>query len=167
MVFFEDKEDLSILYNDNLEIFSEVKKVFNEPKFKEYCYNKTNDNFYLFQFLYLDLFKDPSLLKENGILLEDIFKEYDIIRDKIIDGIDQTYLSGENYIIIDIEKTTCKSDLYYNSKICEKDNFMVFIYPLINKFKYLNKDHIESEYFIELELYYSMTFVDSNYNFFP
>ena len=120
----------------------------------------------MFQFLYLDLFKNPSLLKENGILLEDIFKEYDIIRDKIIDGIDQTYLSGENYIIIDIEKTTCKSDLYYNSKICEKDNFMVFIYPLINKFKYLNKDYIESEYFIELELYYSMTFVDSNYNYF-
>ena len=66
---------------------------------------------------------------------------------------------------MDIEKTICKSDLYYNSKRCKKDNFLVFIFPLINDFPFLNKDYIESGYYISLELYYTMTIIDNNYDY--
>ena len=66
---------------------------------------------------------------------------------------------------MDIEKTICKSDLYYNSKRCKKDNFLVFIFPLINDFPFLNKDYIETGYYISLELYYTMTIIDNNYDY--
>ena len=164
--FFQFDIDLAVLYNDNFEQFSEIKKVYNDPKYKEYYFNKYNDYFYLFQFLYLDLFKEPSLLKEHNISLEDIFEEYKIIRDKINEGINMYYDIEENYFVIEVEKTICKSDIYNNGKKCIKDNIILVVIPLSNIFTFVDKNYIDDDFSIYFELYYSMTIIYSNYNYF-
>ena len=97
--YSQSDDDLIIFYIDNYQIFSEIKKVYNSPKFEKYYYNETTtNNFYLFQYLYLDLFKEPSLLKEHNISLNDIFQEYKIIKDKIYKALYENY-DYYNYIV--------------------------------------------------------------------
>ena len=159
LFFFQLGDDLAVMFNNNFEIFSEIKKVYNETKFKEYYYNENNNFFYLFQFLYLDLFKESSLLIEHNISLDDIFQEYKVIKNKINDGIDALYNSLEDYCVLDVEKTICKSDIYYNAKKCLKDNIMLIVYPLINYYNIVDVNYIEYHLFVNIDLYYSMTII--------
>ena len=165
--FFDLNEDLAILYNDNYQLFSDIKTVYNSPKFEKYFYNKTKVNyFYLFQFLYLDLFKDPSLLKENNISLNDIFQEYKIIKDKINERL-YIIFGSEDYSVLEVEKTTCKSDIYYNGKKCIKDSILIILYSLVNDYNILNENY--NEYygnFLSYGIYYSMTIIDNDYEYF-
>ena len=114
------------------------------------------------------MFKEPSLLSEHNISLNDIFEEYKVIRDKISEILDEIY-DFEDKIIIEVEKTSCKSDIYYNGKKCIKDNIMIIIYPLVNNFNLMNENFIEynNDYdFISYELYFSMTIIDNDNNYF-
>ena len=162
LFFFQLGDDLAVMFNNNFEIFSEIKKVYNETKFKEYYYNENNNFFYLFQFLYLDLFKEPSLLIEHNISFDDIFQEYKVIKNKINEGIDALYNSPEDFCVLDVEKTICKSDIYYNAKKCLKDNIMLIVYPLINYYNIVDVNYIEYDLFVNIDLYYSMTIIDND-----
>ena len=71
--FFQLDGDLPILFSDDIEMIPQIKKVFNDPKFEKYYVNEYTNDLFLFQLLYLDLFKEPSLLEENNITLDDIF----------------------------------------------------------------------------------------------
>ena len=162
LFFFKEEDELAVMFNNNFELFSEIKNVYNDPKFKEYYFNEYNDYFYLFQFLYLDLFKEPSLLIKHNISLDDIFQEYKVIKDKINEGIESLYITFDDYIVLDVEKTICKSDIYYNGKKCLKDNIMLIIYPLENYFNILDDNYVEYDYPVGISLYYSMTIIDTN-----
>ena len=64
--FFSIHEnDILILYNDQIELYSEIKMVFTEQQFETYSLidvdNDKNVFFSLFNYLYLDLFKEPSI----------------------------------------------------------------------------------------------------------
>ena len=182
--FFESKEafhflyftcledDIIIIYNDNSELFSEIRKVFNDPRFKKYYYNYENKEeikyFYFFQFLYLDLFKEPYLLKDNNITLDDLFKEYEIIKKTTLEELDYNlYILQADHFTLNFEKTTCKSDIYYNNKTCFKDNFLIIIYPFLNEHNVLDGNYIENpEVISDFGLFYSMTILDNNFNYF-
>ena len=63
---------------------------------------------------------------------------------------------------MDVEKTICKSDIYYNGKKCLKDNIMLIIYPLENYFNIVDDNYVEYDYPVGIALYYSMTIIDTN-----
>ena len=162
--------EIVTIYFDNKEMYSRAKKVFNNSKFKEYAliddYNKPLKYFLLFHFIYLELFEQPELLKKYNISLDDIISEYNILQNKIFDQLKNLQNSGNDHISLDIEKTTCKSDIYNNGKKCLKDNFLLIVYPLNTNF------HLINEYFIEhpnktfhQNLFYSMSIISNNYNY--
>ena len=162
------EDDLFLLNNGNTELFSDIQNVFNDSKFGKYSLiNGYNNYFSLFHYLYLDLFKEFSLSKKNDISLDIIFQEYEEIKNKIFENLMDLFMSGEEYSVTDIEKTTCKSDIYNNGKKCNKDNFMVIVYLFANNYSLID------EYFVDIqnktirqELFYSMTIIDHNYSYF-
>ena len=164
--FFQQQGDLTILFSDDIHLFPQIKKVFNDKKFEKYYHNEYSKDYFLFQLLYLDLFKEPSLLEENNITLDYIFEEYNIIIDKVNVGIDTIFYTDDKYFVVDAEKTICKSDLYHNGKKCIKDNILIIVYPLSNDFNYIRDNFIDDIDLIGLQLYYSMTIIDNNYEYF-
>ena len=166
-------EDIAILFSDRFEIFSEIRKVFNNSIYQKYYYKYEYEEediqyFYFFQILYLDLFKEPSLLKNNNITLNDIFQEYDIIKNKIMQEMDNyNKIINGDYFYFNIEKTTCKSDIYYNNKKCLKDNFLIVIHPFNNDFNVMDENYIEyPDEKINHDIFFSMTILDNNYDYF-
>ena len=165
-------DDIILIYNDRLELFSETRKVFNGPKYKKYYYKYDNNEgykcFYFFQFLYLELFKEPFLLKNNNITLEYIFEEYEIIRNKLVNDLYYNRdISEDKYFTLNIEKTTYKSDIYYNKKKCLKDNFLIVVYPFYNDYNIMDSSYIENpNKQVKHDLFYSMIILDNNYDYF-
>ena len=171
----EKEQDILLLYNDRFELFSEIRKVFNDPIYQKYYYNNENKEerkyFYFFQFLYLDLFKEPNLLKDNNISLDDIFKEYEIINNKILEELDNHKNNKNNskdeYFSLNFEKTICKSELYYNKKRCLKDNFLIVVYPFYNDYNAMDENYIEiSNKKVKHDLFFSMIILDNNHDYF-
>ena len=103
---------MKMIYNDKRDVYSEIKKVFSEKKFEAYSLidedNDKNGFYSLFNYLYLDLFKEPSLLKQYNISLNDIFQEYEIIKEKIFEEINKLLFEEDEYVIISIEKQHAK-----------------------------------------------------------
>ena len=165
-------EDIIIIYNDRLELFSDIRKVFNDPKYKKYYYKHENNEeiiyFYFFQYLYLELFKEPSLLKNNNITLDYIFEEYEVIRNKIIQELYYNLdVSKADYFTLNFNKTTCKSDIYFNKKKCLKDNFFAVVYPFYNNYNIMDANYIENpKKQIKHDLFHSMIILDNNYDYF-
>ena len=164
--FFQLDGDLPILFSDDIEMIPQIKKVFNEPKFEKYYVNEYTNDLFLFQLLYLDLFKEPSLLEENNITLDDIFEEYYIITNKVNEGIEAIYYTDDKYFVVEAEKTICKSNIYHNGKKCTKDNILIIVYPLSNQFNFMGENFYDSDFAIIFQLYYSMTIIDNNYEYF-
>ena len=143
--FTPESNNIIALYNDKTDLYEPIKKLFNNSKFGNYSLNhkKTFNYFHFFHFLYFDLFQNPSLLKENNINYEDIIKEYEVIKDKILEVIKNPNNSIDGNYNLEVEKTTCKSDLYYNGKICLKDSFLMVISPIYGDFNYINENYID------------------------
>ena len=170
ILFIDNEGDKIPIYTDHTEIFEEIKKVFTNSKFKKYSlnsdYHRYFDHFDFFQFLYIDLFKEPSLLEKYEISLDDIFDEYNIIEKKILDEVNKFNITGDDYITLDIQKTTCNSDIYYNGQKCSKDNFMLIIHPLKSNFHPINNFFIdETDIQINQILFYSMSIISNNYKY--
>ena len=79
--------EVSIYYIDRNEIFEQIRAIFNNTKFGIYSLgendHRLNKYYNLFQILYLEIFKEPELLKENNLTIDYIIEEYEIIQDKI------------------------------------------------------------------------------------
>ena len=167
--FFIDStynNDIIGLYNDKKERYEKIKSVFNDNKFKEFnispnTHNGISNNylytFSLFHFLYIDIFKDSNSYGNLKASIDEIIEEYYEIRDKILKELSSLNNKGsyggtgtgienaiqDEYKVIEIEKTFCKSDIYYNNMTCLKDTFLLIIYPLYGNFSLIN------EYFME------------------
>ena len=170
VLFMDNENDTIPIYTDHTEIFDEIKDVFNNSKFKKYSLNSSYhayfNHFDFFQFFYIDLFKDASLLDKYQISLEDILNEYLIIEKKILDEKNKFNITNDEYITLDIQKTTCNSDIYYNGKKCSKDNFMLIIHPLKSMFYSINDFFIdETDKQIDQILFYSMSIISNNYKY--
>ena len=172
LFFTEIANDIIILFNDRYEIFSEIRKVFNDPIYQKYYYKFENENeynyFYFFQFLYLDLFKDLNIMKNHNITLDDIFQEYEIIKNRILDDLEYNEeYSEDEYFSLNIKKTICKRDIYYNYTKCFKDNFLIVVYPFYNDYNVMDENYIENpNKKVHHDLFYSMTILDNNYDYF-
>ena len=147
VLFFENENDKIPIYTDRIEIFDEIRKVFNDSKFQKFSLNSDYHlyfkHFDFFQFFYIDLFKEPSLFDKYNISLDELFDEFKIIETKILDSLDNFNITRDEYITLDIQKTTCKNDIYYNGEKCLKDDFMIIIHPLKSYF------HLINEFFID------------------
>ena len=163
--------EVSIYYSDRNEIIEQIRAIFNNTKFGIYSLgendHRLNKYYNLFQILYLEIFKEPELLKENNLTIDYIIEEYEIIQDKIFgDLIEFINYDNQDHFTIDFQKTTCKSDLYYNGKKCIKDNYLLIAYKLNSNFNYINK------YFIDVPnktliqpIFFSMSIINNNPNY--
>ena len=170
ILFFENENDKIPIYTDRIEIFDEIRKVFNDSKFKKFSLNSDYHlyfkHFDFFQFFYIDLFKEPSLFDKYNISLDELFDEFKIIETKILDSLDNFNITRDEYITLDIQKTTCKTDIYYNGEKCLKDDFMIIIHPLKSYFHLINEFFIdESNIKIQQILFYSMSVISDNYKY--
>ena len=166
--FTPESNNIIALYNDKTDLYEPIKKLFNNSKFGNYSLNheKKINYFYFFHFLYFDLFQNPSLLKENNINYEDIIKEYEVIKDKILEVIKNPNNSIDGNYNLEVEKTTCKSDLYYNGQICLKDSFLMVISPIYGDFNYINENYIDvPNKTIDQILFYSLSIIANNYKY--
>ena len=162
--------EIAVIYVDNIEMYSRAKKVFNDSKFKEFSisddYNRPLKYFLLFHFLYLELFEQPELLKKNNISLDDIINEYYIIQNDIFSKLKFLQNSTDQYFSLDIEKTTCKSDIYNNGKKCLKDNYLLIFHPLNTNFPLINEFYIDHpNKTFQQTLFYSVSIISNNYNY--
>ena len=170
VLFFENENDKIPIYTDRIEIFDEIRKVFNDSKFQKFSLNSDYHlyfkHFDFFQFFYIDLFKEPSLFDKYNISLAELFDEFKIIETKILDSLDNFNITRDEYITLDIQKTTCKTDIYYNGEKCLKDDFMIIIHPLKSYFHLINEFFIdESNIKIQQILFYSMSVISDNYKY--
>ena len=163
--------EVSIFYSDKNEMYEQIRKIFNDTKFGIYSLGENdfrfNQYYNLFQFLYLEIFKEPELLKDNNLTIDYIIEEYEIIQNKIFDEMfDFMEDDNQDHFIIDIQKTTCKSDLYYNGKKCIKDNFLLIAYKLNSKFNYINEFFIDDpdKSFLQ-PIFFSMSIINNNPNY--
>ena len=164
-IFFSNDTTFIPIYTNKNGVYEDIKKIFNDTKFGNYSLNVLK-RFSFFHFLYLDLFKDSSLLKKNEIKMEDILYEFDITTKKIFEGINSFRNTKNDYFTLEIEKTGCKSDIYYNSKKCGKDSVLLIIYPLRIDFNGINSDYIDDpNVTLNQTLFYSMAFIDNNYKY--
>ena len=152
--FFIDpnyNNDIIGLYTDKKDRYEQIKTVFNDNKFKDFNINPNSQNrnnffysFSLFHFLYVDIFNDSNSYSNLEISIDEIIEEYYEIKDKIVNELSSLNHNGnsggtgagtefaieDDYKVIEIEKTCCRSDIYYNNMTCLKDTFLFIIFPL-------------------------------------
>ena len=165
-------EEIITLFTDKEIMYAQVKSIFNDTKFGEYSLDGSENfvsyKYYnLFQFLYLEILNESSLLKENGITIDYLIDEYENIKSKIFEKVFEFIEDEESqHFVIDIQKTTCKSDLYYNRKKCLKDNFLVIVYKINSNFHIINELYIEHPDKTTMEtIFFSMSIINNNYDY--
>ena len=176
------ESDIVPIYNDKKERYELIKTVFNDEKFKKFQILENSDyNAYsLFHFLYIDIFKDRNIYKYLKCSIDDILKEYEEIKNKILyqltilnknktnsksggSGSGISFGIDTDYKVIDIEKTNCRSSIYSNSMKCIKDTFLLIIYPLYGNFSLINENFLEDQrYPIDLPLFYCLSIISNN-----
>ena len=144
--------------------YEEVKKIFNDTKFGEYSINVMK-RFSFFHFLYVDLFRDPSLLESKGISLEDIFEEFEITKNKILVEVERYFNETPEYFSLEIEKTICNDEIHNNGKKCLKDIILLVVYPLNINFNLINQFYIDTNRSQNQTLFFSMSIINNNYNY--
>ena len=166
-IYFAIYDDIIIpMISDDNEMYDEIKKFFNNSKFKDYNINSEFTHFQLFHFFYLDVLKETEALKQSDISLNEIFNEYKGIYSKIMENTKIFNYSEKEYFEINIQKTTCSSDIYYNSKTCTKDNFMILVYPLSIDFYVMNENYIEDKILLSNQnIFYLMSIISNNYDY--
>ena len=181
IVDFEYFKDIMPIYNDKKDRYDQIKTVFNDSKFKKYQIQPDLNlnsfaSFSLFHFLYVDIFKDPDSFNNLKISIDDIIKEYEEIKNKILKELSKllkndtkglgggmTFGIDSEYEVLDIEKTVCKSDIYKNNMTCLKDNFLFIIYPLYGNFSLINEYFLEDQTnAIDMPLFYELSIISNN-----
>ena len=172
---FEEKEGFSAmfiidiegyirpLYSDKKRIFDDIKTILNhKEKYQKYpLYNKTYNLFY---FLYNDLLTQPDLLDKYNISLDNIYKEYQIIHNTTLNYMNN-FDNKSKYKYFEVEKTSCKSDIYYNGKKCNKDNFLIVLQALKFESFYVNKNFVDVRLQSNsntMPIIYSMCIINNN-----
>ena len=188
--FFIDpnyNNDIIGLYTDKKDRYEQIKTVFNDNKFKDFNINPNSQNrnnffysFSLFHFLYVDIFNDSNSYSNLEISIDEIIEEYYEIKDKIVNELSSLNHNGnsggtgagtefaieDDYKVIEIEKTCCRSDIYYNNMTCLKDTFLFIIFPLYGNFSLINEYFMEDYRFpVDLPLFYSLAIINTNDNY--
>ena len=163
--YFENKEKLKIgvfakysvnnillpVFYSDTEAYELIKKVFSHEKFGKYQINPKNSiqTFSLFHFLYLDIFANESCYTQKEASLDIIFREYDDIyleyvnRTNDINNVINAINSNSSLKYFEIEKTTCKKNLYNENVTVSKDINLIILSPLTCKFGFLDENFFE------------------------
>ena len=170
-IVFLNNGEIEPIYHKDSEFYNSIKNIFNNDKYGNY---KFNSKIRLFHLLYYRLFlKYPILNLTNGFL-EEIIKEYNIIKSLLIDKINEIeesycdiYNRNEKHnISIDVTKTNCYKNPNDHEIKCQKDLFKIVIYAFLIGTRQLDPSH-----YVEVEgasniypIFYSISIIDSNPN---
>ena len=168
-IFFHywQKEFIPV-YSNKKGAYEEIKEIFIDPKYKDYSLTSGSQlsKYKLFHFLYFDLFKESSLLKKYNISVDDILKEFDVIKNKLIVEIENFQNTEKEYFALDIEKTTCQSNIYYSGKKCLKDSVLLVIFPLVSDYNLINEHFVDDpDLILNQTFFYSMSIISNNYEY--
>ena len=177
-------KDIIPMFNAKTDRYEEIKLVFDDEKFKNYSINSTKrpfSHFSLFHFLYIDIFKDQNIYNKLTITVDQIIEEYQEIMKKILTQLsllkkknrnnnnkrrlenEERFEIEEEYKVLDIEKTVCRSNIYNNNMTCLKDSFLYIIYPIYSDSFLINENFIEDQrYPKDTPFLYTLSIINNN-----
>jgi len=166
---FSFLNDLYPIFFSNKETYELIKEIYTDEKFGKYKINSeipTQSFFYLFHFLYLDIFANESCYTQN-VSIDNIMEEYKSINLEFLNKI-QNLNSTSNPSSLEyfeIEKTGCQRNLFDENVTIDKDKYLIVISPI--KFKYGLLDEIFLEIpdtIINDTVLYSFAIISTNPN---
>ena len=180
---FENKEKIKIgvftkfsfsniifpIFFSNKEAYDIIKEIYTDEKFGKYKINSENPShsfFYLFHFLYLDIFANESCYTKN-VSIDEIMEEFENINLEFLNKIKKlnSTLNPSSLEYFEIEKTGCQRNLFDENVTIDKDKYLIVISPI--KFKYGLLDEIFLEIpdtIITDTVLYSFAIISTNPN---
>ena len=165
--------ELMPVFYSNRESYELIKSIYLDPKFGPYQINPNNtiSSFTLFHFLYLDIFANESCYIQNSASLDSILEEYKGIyiefenRTKDIKDANNKFVFDFNSTLksFEIEKTSCKRNLYNENVTVSKDKYLIILVPLTCRFGLLEDNFFElRESFVNYPVLYTFSIIAIN-----
>ena len=171
-IVFLNNSEIEPIYHKNSDYYNSIQETFNNEKYGKY---KFYSEIKLFHILYYRLFSKYPNLNITNEFLEEINIEYNLIKEKLIEKIneiEESYCDDINnitqihHISFDVIKTNCYK-MPNNHKInCKKDTVKIVVYAFL-----LETRHLDKNYFIDIEgtnivypIFYSISIIESNPN---
>ena len=144
-----NNSEIQPIYHENSDYYRTMKETFNGDKYDKYNFSS---RIKLFHILYYRLFSKYPNLNFTKEFFEDIKNEYQIIKQEVLDKINN------------IEESYCNNN---NEEIeCQKDTSKIIIYPfLIETMQLDNLYNLDIEgTSIKYPIFYSISIIESNKN---
>ena len=172
-IVYLNKSEIEPIYQENSYFYQAIKSTFNNSYFRKYQFD---DKIKLFHLIYNRLFSNFNFSNFDDEFLDGIFEEYSVIKQTILNKIQEIEESYCKYYSdleeqqtntsFEIIKTECYKNVDSHKVRCRKDNAIVIIYAFSLEFKKL-----DPKYFIEVEeenyiypFFYSLSIIESNPN---
>ena len=170
-IVFLNNGEIEPLYHEESEYYKSIKETFNDDKYGEY---KFESRIRLFHILYFKLFSKYSNYTFTNDFYEEILKEYYVIKQLIIDKIneiEESYCDTSNKsekqdISIDVTKTNCYKNINTHEIKCQKDLSQIVLYAFL-----LETRQLDPAYYIDIEgtnniypIFYSISIIETNPN---
>ena len=179
---FENKEKIKIgvfykfpflseifpIFFSNKETYELIKEIYSDDKFEKFKINSQINSqsfFYLFHFLYLDIFANESCYTQNSISIDDIMEEYENINSEIINKIKNLNSTSNPSSLeyFEIEKTGCQLNLFDENVTIDKDKYLIVISPIRYKYGLLDEIFLEiPDTIIKKTILYSFAIISTN-----
>ena len=170
-IVYLNNSEIEPIYQENSYFFQEIKNRFNDSYFRKYQFE---EKIKLFHLLYNRLFSKFNVSNFNDEFLDGLIEEYTVIKDMILDKIqeiEESYCKffsdieeQQTNTSFEITKTECYKNADNHKVRCRKDNAIVIIYAFSLEFKKL-----DPQYYIEVEgenyvypVFYSLSIIESN-----
>ena len=170
-IVFLNKSEIEPIYLKNSDYYNLMKKTFQSEKFGKYQFS---DKIRLFHIIYYSLFSKYENYNDFDNFYEEILKEYKIIKEELVNKIneleesfcDNRISDRKQHISFVATKTNCYNDPNNHEMKCQKDSSLFVIYVFLMETRQLDK-----QYYIDIEgttlvypIFYSITIIESNQN---
>ena len=172
-IVYLNKSEIEPIYQENSYFYQAIKSTFNNSYFRKYQFE---DKIKLFHLIYNRLFSNFNVSNFNDEFLDGILEEYSVIKQIILNKIQEIEESYCKYFSdleeqqtntsFEIIKTDCYKNVDSHKVRCRKDSAVVIIYAFSLEFKKLDPKYyieIEGEYYI-YPIFYSLSIIESNPN---
>ena len=164
-----ENHELMPVYYSNTESYEIIRKSYNDEKFGKHQITNKTFSFTLFHFLYLDIFANESCYKKKEVSLDLLYEEYEKIYNgffnetKDLKEKENRFNMNASLKYFEIEKTTCKRNLYNQNVTISKDIFLIALYPLTCKFGLLQDSFFEVEMsIVNYPVLYTFAIISTN-----
>ena len=169
-IVFLNKGELEPIYHKDSDYYNSMKETFSKEKFGNYTFTSRIS---LFHILYYRLFSKFPNLTFSDYFLEDLIIEYRIIKEQLIEKIneiEETFCNNQinqiHNISIDVIKTNCFKEPVSHKIKCLKDISKIIIFAFLIETRQLDiKNYIDiEETLITYPIIYSISIIDNNPN---